>query len=324
MYNGEKTMGKIVIIGAAILDVLVRPADPEVFLTGSTSAETIHVSTGGDALNEAVRLAQLGIRPQLCTLLGKDDAGQLIKTRCQKLGIGMEMTKETEEISTSVNVVLVQKNGERNFLTSPAGTLRQLKQEHLPERFPKDTEILSFASIFVSPWLKNQELFKIFSQAKEQGILVCADMTKCKNKERAEEMRESFSKIDYLFANEEEAKCLTGKELYTEAAEVLLNCGTGCVILKRGKQGCFVAARKERFCVPGFQVSCVDTTGAGDSFAAGFLYGLLQKKSLRECAVLGNACGALAVRQTGMAAGLSLQAELDQLLAAEGMTKEKR
>lgn len=47
MYNGEKTMGKIVIIGAAILDVLVRPADPEVFLTGSTSAEAIHVSAAG-------------------------------------------------------------------------------------------------------------------------------------------------------------------------------------------------------------------------------------------------------------------------------------
>ena len=86
-------MGKIVVMGAAILDVLVHPAPPEVFLTGSSPVSTIRISTGGDALNEAVRLAQLGIHPQLCTLLGKDDAGELIKARCQKLGIGRSWQK---------------------------------------------------------------------------------------------------------------------------------------------------------------------------------------------------------------------------------------
>lgn len=323
MYKGEKNMGKIVVMGAAILDVLVHPAPPEVFLTGSSPVSTIRISTGGDALNEAVRLAQLGIHPQLCTLLGKDDAGELIKARCQKLGIGLELAEETGEIPTSVNVVLVQENGERNFLTNPAATLRQLKMVHLPAKLPKDTQILCFASMFVSPWLKNQELSEIFSRAKKQGVTVCADMTKCKNRERAQDMRETLANVDYLFANEEEAACLTGKGSYEEAAEELLNCGAGCVILKLGRRGCYAAAQKECFHVPAFRVPCVDTTGAGDSFAAGFLYGLMKGESLRRCAIMGNACGALAVKQIGTEPDTPLREELDRLLAAVPDTKEE-
>lgn len=127
-------------------------------------------------------------------------------------------------------------------------------------------------------------------------------------------MREAFSQVDYLFANKEEAGLVTGKERLQDMADAFLACGTGCVVIKCGREGCFVKNRETAFCVPGFCVPCVDTTGAGDSFAAGFLYGLLNGKDLHTCALYGNACGALAVQQVGACEGGISLPQVDALV----------
>ena len=173
-------MKNIMIIGAAIGDVLVYPASPEVFVSGSHPAREILLSTGGDGLNEATVLAGLGKDPYLCTLLGRDQMGELVKTHCQTRGIRQDFLRYEADIPTGLNVVLVRENGERSFLTNPSSTLRNLKPCHIPETFPREVGILCLASIFVSPWLGSQELAGIFARAKKQGITVCVDMTKRK------------------------------------------------------------------------------------------------------------------------------------------------
>ena len=146
-------MKNIMIIGAAVGDVLVYPASPEVFTAGSYPAREILLSTGGDGLNEATVLAGLGKNPYLCTLLGRDQMGELVTAHCQNRGIRKDFLQYEENIPTGINVVLVQENGERSFLTNPASSLRNLKPCHIPETFPQDVGILCLASIFVSPWL---------------------------------------------------------------------------------------------------------------------------------------------------------------------------
>lgn len=78
---------EIVIIGAAIIDVLAYPVNAKVFEAGSYSTEDIHMSTGADALNEATILAKKGRRVQLETVIGQDDAGKFIQTHCDDAGI---------------------------------------------------------------------------------------------------------------------------------------------------------------------------------------------------------------------------------------------
>ena len=299
-------MKNIMIIGAAIGDVLVYPASPEVFASGSHPAGEILLSTGGDGLNEATVLAGLGKDPYLCTLLGRDQMGELVTAHCQTRGIRQDFLRYEEDISTGLNVVLVQENGERNFLTNPSSI------------FPQDVGILCLASIFVSPWLGSQELAEIFARAKMQGITVCADMTKRKQGETAWDMKEAFSKVDYLFANREEGQLLTGRKEPEEIAEVFLECGAGCAVIKNGEKGCYIKNEKEAFAIPGFSVDCVDTTGAGDSFCAGFLYGLSEEKDLYTCGLYGNACGALAVRQVGACREKILWKDVKKLIEEQG------
>ena len=296
----EKMQSEIIIIGAAIVDVLVRPASEEVFQTGSYGAEDIRMSVGADALNEATVLARLGKRVRLETVLGNDHTGDYIIRHCEREGIELAAGCRREELVTGINVVLVERDGRRNFLTNDRGSLRKLCLEDIHMPFSESARIVCFASIFVFPQIGAKELRKIFVQAKKQDKIICADMTKCKRGETAEEMAEAFAYIDYLLPNEEEAMLVTGKGTAAEAAEALLAAGVGNVIVMCGGKGCLVWNRKESFMAPAKAgAECIDTTGAGDSFVAGFLYALSEGRALRECVQYANECGARAVGVVG-------------------------
>jgi len=202
--------------------------------------------------------------------------------------------------------VLVQENGERSFLTNRNGSLRKLSAQDIAFPFPEETGILCYASIFVSPQMKHDALANVLREAKTQGILTFADMTKCKNGETVEEIREVLENLDYLIPNEEEAYLVTRANTPEEAAEIFQRAGVKNVIIKCGKKGCYVLgaeAQMTGYYVPAVEgVRCVDTTGAGDSFSAGFIYGISEGWSLKECAVFANQCGAKAVSEIGATA----------------------
>ena len=296
----DNSRAEILIIGAAIIDVLVRPADETVFDTGSYAAEDITMSVGADALNEATILARMGKKVRLNTVLGADKAGEFLQKHICNCGIEMDRSCVKEELKTGINVVLVKPDGSRCFLTNPRGSLRHLRISDIQMPFPDSVQIICFASIFVFPHIKTEELFQIFSQAKKQGKIVCADMTKCKNKETPDEMAEAFAEIDYLFPNDEEAMLFTRKTTVEEAAEAFVNAGVKHVIIKCGARGAFVRTRTEAYWAPAKEgISVIDTTGAGDSFVAGFLAALSEGKCLEECVKNANNCGARAVSVVG-------------------------
>ena len=154
--------GKILVVGAAILDVLAEPVDERVFETGSSPADAITMRAGGDALNEATVLAKLGESVQLLTVLGSDPASELIRAHCRKWGIGLDHARTEAGVDTGINVVLVKEGGERSFLTNPHGTLRSLSAEHLEGDYLQGVKILCFASIFVFPKLGGRETARLF------------------------------------------------------------------------------------------------------------------------------------------------------------------
>ena len=296
-------MKKVQIIGAAIVDVLVSPADERVFEIGSCPAERIVMSYGGDALNEATVLKALGGDVRLRTVLGDDEAGRAVLRRMEQVGLDTAQTTIREDFHTSVNVVLVKPDGQRCFLTDPGASQRKLRLEDIPLPLPADTGILCFASIFVFPQMKTAEMAEVFRSAREQGITVCADMTKRKNGESTADVADALQYIDYLFPNDAEAMLLTGKGSPEEAAADLLRAGVGTVVVKCGQKGCYIANREGSFWVAAEEnVAVVDTTGAGDSFVGGFLYALSNDLPLYECARIANSCGAKAVQKIGATA----------------------
>lgn len=310
----EKEQPEITVIGAAVLDVLVRPAGAQVFETGSYPAEEIHIYTGGDALNEATVLARLGKTVHLNSIIGKDREGQMVLDHCNMNGILTDAVIEKEQLQTGVNVVLIDECQERHFLTNQNGSLRKLTIEDIC--IPDKTKILSFASIFVFPELKTTEMVRLFQEAKERKMILCADMTKCKHGETVADIKEALGYLDYLFANEEEAAMITGELISEKMADILLSCDVKCVIIKKGNKGCLIKTKDTELHIPAFLGGrCVDTTGAGDSFAAGFIAKLAEGKSLHECGVYANACGALAIEKVGATGAIENSEQVEQLIS---------
>lgn len=299
------------IIGSGILDVLAWPVNSSVFQTGSQPAQDITLTFGGDALNEAVILSRLGKKIQFISVLGKDEAGSMVLDYCKRNRIPTDHITISTDFPTGINLVLVDQNGERSFVTNPSGSLRMLSPSHINTGLFKHASILCFASIFVFPEFGPSELEKLFKNAKESGCITCADMTKCKNHETLNDLTPVLPHIDYIFPNYEEACMVSGRTEPDEIADAFLSCGVRHFVMKLGKNGCLIKTKKERHLIPAFpHVNCVDTTGAGDTFAAGFLYALSEGMSLPACGCFANAAASITIEGVGAATQIQ---SLDQI-----------
>ena len=290
-------MNEILILGAAIGDVLVYPARAEM-LNCPSSAARVRVSTGGDALNESTVLARLGHAPALGTVLGADDMAKLIEAHCAREGVRL-IAQVNPEIDTGVNVVLVEEGGERRFITNPQGSLRRFSLEDaraiLNDDAFSECRMLCLASMFVSPELPLADMEALFAHARAAGKIVCADATRCKNGETLADAAGALSQLDYFFPNAEEARLLTGAQDDREAARLLNGAGAKNAVIKRGGAGCLIANAEGQIAVPAYRTNCVDTTGAGDTFSAAFQAALLDGRGIAECGAFACAAASICV-----------------------------
>lgn len=290
-------MNEILILGAAIGDVLVYPARAEMMNRPSTAAR-VRVSTGGDALNESTVLARLGHAPALGTVLGADDMAKLIEAHCAREGVRL-IARVNPEIDTGVNVVLVEEGGERRFITNPQGSLRRFSLEDARAILNADAfsecRMLCLASMFVSPELSLADMETLFAHARAAGKIVCADATRCKNGETLADAAGALSQLDYFFPNAEEARLLTGAQDDREAVRRLVGAGAKNAVIKRGGAGCLIANAEGQIAVPAYRTNCVDTTGAGDTFSAAFQAVLLEGRGIAECGAFACAAASICV-----------------------------
>lgn len=312
----------ITIIGNAVIDVLAKPVSAEVFETGSWPAKTIKLAFGGDALNEAVVLTRLGKKIDLISKVGNDEAGSRVLSFLKDTGISADKIIIEDELDTSMNIVLIDEQGERYFLTNPLGSQRRFAQADIYPYLDSAADIVSFASIFVSPLLDIPAMTKLFRKIKEkQDRILVADLTKAKNGECLEDMAELLPYVDYILPNADEIALLTGIDDPYVNAERLIEKGVSCAVIKCGREGCLMKTQEEMYHIPAYPVkNCIDTTGAGDSFAAGFLWALSEGMSLRECGSFACAVASCAVENVGATQGvLSLEKPLSRFDKIEKM-----
>lgn len=328
---------RITVIGAAVVDVLAVPVGPEVFVTGSEPMEDVRISFGGDALNEAVGLARLGKPPFLITKLGKDEAGGMVQSYLERERVPREGVILDPDSVTGVNLVLVDRAGERNFCTNPKSTLRTLSKGDIlrglsalpkgdspsaesPSSEPHSSfsrEIFSFASVFVSSALSLRDMEEVFETIKNRDALLTADFTRAKRGEKLGDLAGILPCLDAAFINAREAEALTGVSDPLENVRLLRRAGVSTVAVKTGAKGCLLCPEGENTVweVPSVSgVRCLDTTGAGDSFAAGFLWALSEGKSLICCARMGAAVASLSIERLGAVEGIT---SLSEALARE-------
>jgi sugar/nucleoside kinase (ribokinase family) len=155
----------------------------------------------------------------------------------------------------------------------------------------------------------------LFRQAKAEGLTTSFDPNTDPSQKWSRSINSVLKYADVLFVNEREATALTGRKNKREALKVLSQL-VPCAVIKRGARGAIAIRNNEVVAGSGFQVEAVDTTGAGDSFAAGFVSAYVRRYPLAECLRVANACGALSTRKLGGTTGQPTQRELELFLNA--------
>ena len=288
----------VTVIGPAIVDVVAGAVDEALFQKGTLPVDRIRMSYGGNALNEAVVLSRLGHRVQLITMVGEDEAGKNVLGYMEENGLDTDSVQVRKDISTSINVVLYDASGERRFLTDPKGSQRQFTLVDAAPYLDRVADWVSFPSMFVSPAFGIKDMDQMLTRLKEKkDRRILLDMTHPKNRETVKDITALLEKTDYFLPNEEECALLG---IDPKDPKPLFDAGLKCLVSTMGKEGVRLCDREKTICCSAYpKASVVDTTGAGDTFAAGFLHSLIRGRSLPDALSFASAAASFCVETVG-------------------------
>lgn len=264
--------------------------------------------SGGSVANTLAGLATLGAR---CGFIGKvadDTLGNIFTTDMRELGIDFDTNPTLEEVATANCLVFVTPDAQRTMATY-LGACSLVKEEDIDEAMIKAAQILYFEGYLWDADHAKKAIRKGISAAKEAGCKVSFTLSDkfCIDRYRHEFVQLIKEDADIVFANEEEIHSLFETGDLQEAMRQLEQM-CDMAVVTRSEKGCVLLTGGERLEVKTQKVSkVVDTTGAGDLFAAGFLYGVIKNYSPEDAAKLGNACAGRIITQLGARSDASLE-----------------
>lgn len=303
-------------LGTCLLDISTSGLDFNTFLeTEPNLAESITYSAGGDAVNEAMAMSKLGNRVGLISRVGDDFIGRFLLEQAEAAGVDVASVYRDPDAPTAANNILIGAKDKRIYTISKNKTSRtEFCEDDVDYEVIRRARLIAFGSIFVHEKFDDRALTHLFQTAKQNGAITCADVGPTAGHCSLDGLRHALPYLDYLFPNEREAAMLSGKRDPDEMADYFLNLGIGTVAIKFGAKGSLIKNKKTRFFQQPFYVDPIDTTGAGDCYAAGFMSGLIHGLPLEACAAYASATGALAVGRVGATAGIESAKQVEAFL----------
>jgi sugar/nucleoside kinase (ribokinase family) len=297
-----------------LVDVLVKPVEKLPPKGGLLPVGRVEMALGGCASNTATALSRLGVPTSLWGKVGKDPFSEFAIRQLKQAGVEISGMRVDSKVSTSATVVLVDSKARRSFLHSMAANddIRR-KDIKLPKLSRFDH--LHIGGYFLFPALDGAPMAGILKEAQRKGLTTSLDTAWDLKGRWMKALKPCLPYLDYFMPSEREVKKLLGHCRPRDAARTFLGLGTKTFILKRGEKGSILFARNGgEIHMPAFKARAVDTTGAGDSFCAGFIKGLALKWDLGRCLALGNAAGACAVSELGATAGVKSFAQVKRMM----------
>lgn len=307
-------MDKIIGMGNALVDVLVRIDDDSLLeklhlpkgsmqliqedtlseIRKYTSGMKIHRSTGGSAGNTVCALAALGANPGFIGKIGQDETGAFFGDTLRQRGVNALLA--TCDLPSGIASTFISTDGERTFGTY-LGAAATLRAEDLSRKM-----FAGYNYLYIEGYLLQDHdlMLRAVQLAKEEGLQVCLDMASY-NVVEAE--RDFFDQlivkyVDIVLANESEALAYTGKAPHEALEEIASKCSIA--VVKTGKEGSLVKKGTEVIQLLSCPVDNVlDTTGAGDFYAAGFMYGLTCGYSLEKCVQISTILATAVIQEVG-------------------------
>jgi sugar/nucleoside kinase (ribokinase family) len=302
---------KAAIFGNVTLDVLCYPVD-EVPRRNSISFERSAISPGGCGSNVAIGLRALDIETILVARTGDDLAAEIDLHIWEDWGIDCRFLKKEAQLTTGVSVGLVDRDFQPRFIHT-SGANAKLTSADLDANQLADNDVgwLHIAGFYVLPGLLDGRLEHALRAARQAGLRTSLDVVESPRMRETQFLWPCMPFLDIFLCNQQEAQILTGEADPFRAAMVYHSHGAKTVIIKAGEQGCWLSS--EGFLgepavqsrIPALDVHVVDTTGAGDAFAAGLIAAILKGKRIQEACRSANQAGGRVVTALGAIAAWS-------------------
>nr|QNO48590.1 ADP-dependent ribose-1-phosphate kinase [Methanosarcinales archaeon ANME-2c ERB4] len=294
-------MADIIGIGALNVDKLYL-----VERIGAAGAEiginSVSEQPGGSAANTIAALTRLGIKTGFIGRVGDDADGAYLRSELVKEGVdtrGIEVARGR----TGSAIVLVDPGGERSMYVHPGvNDVLSLTPENIS--YAKNAKYLHLSSFVGETVIDVQR--EILDRSKAE-ISFAPGMLYARR--GVDALRKIISNARVVFLNRDEIELLTGSG-YSEGAGELNDIGAEIVVVTFGGDGCYIRTSDAEVSIPSFAARVVDTTGAGDAFCAGFLYGMLVDEPLSVCGRLGNFVAAKCIEAVGAREGLPRKIEI--------------
>jgi len=263
---------------------------------------------GGSAANTIVGLARLGCKVGFIGKVADDREGKMLVNDFCREGVNTKGIIHAKRGRSGTVMGFVDEKGERALYVDP-GVNDTIRFDEVNMEYAFQTRFLHLTSFVREKSFQTQ---KKLVEMLPQNVKLSLDPGELYAR-KGLILEPIIEKTFVLMPNLNELELLTKTADYRKGAEVLLKKGVEIVAVKLGGKGCYVTDGRENHLIDAFKVKVVDTTGAGDAFCAGFLYGLISDKSLYECGRLGNFVASRCIMKMGARPGLPYLEDLKLL-----------
>ncbi|CAM5779938.1 MULTISPECIES: carbohydrate kinase [Brevibacillus] len=301
----------IVCIGGANLDRKAR-AKQQVRLHSSNPV-TISESCGGVGRNIAENLGRLGCNVSLISCVGEDKEGDWILQETKKHGVDISQVWRLPTQRTGTYTALLDKEGEMVVSLANMDIYDTLTPQMFAERW---SHIAAARAVYLDTNLPADCLAYVIGRCRDEGIALFVDPV---SSAKAEKLPERLDGVEAILPNREEAELLSGMEIKTmqdceEACRKIRARGVKSVVVTLGEQGIYYQSEDQAEKLAPYPTEVVDVTGAGDAFASGLLYGVVNGEPLGRACRLGMAASALTLQTEYSVSPLLKPEELEQTI----------
>jgi ribokinase len=310
----EDTHRYAVVVGSANMDLV---ATTERVPTAGETVTGMDFSTypGGKGANQAVGVAKLGGRCFLIGKVGDDPFGDSLLASISGAGVEVDRVGRVKDVPTGVAVILVESNGENRIVV-----VRGANERVLASDVDAAADVISpAAALLVQLEVPLSAVWRAVQIAHEAGARVILDPSPPPSDPFPDSLLEM---VDVITPNQLEASVLTGLARVESRSDAelagrrLLERGVRTAVVKLGADGAVVVSRtREPAIIPGHEVRAVDTTAAGDTFAAALTVGIMEGLDDVEASVFANAAAAISVQRPGAQSSIPTRAEVDTFLS---------
>ncbi|MCU1294827.1 MAG: putative carbohydrate kinase [Bryobacterales bacterium] len=283
-----------VVAGEANIDLLVDGV-LELEVGKEKLADDCSVVLGGSSSITAFNLSKLGASVKFIGVLGRDIFGNYVRDKLVSAGVDVSAMRWSD--TTKSGITIWHSHHKQRAGVTYSGTIAQLRASDITDESMRNARHLHVGAYYLLRDF-HRDAPSVFAAAKAAGLSTSLDCNYDPSESWDSNIWNVLPHTDVFFPNEKEATELTGREDPREAARDLARYAR-TVVVKLGADGAFVVTPEESFHQPAIPSKVVDTTGAGDSFNAGYLAKLLQGGSIQECAQAGAEAGARCVRMIG-------------------------